>query len=140
MNREKVVLSILAVVIGLIVAIAGFYIYQATKQIDTSKIKPISIIATPTPAPSVFLKVNEPTDEEVSDKKIVNVSGTVQSDAIIIVLTEDGEEVLNPTLTGDFLTTITLNDGENLIRITAIAPNGETSTIEKTVTYSTENF
>lgn len=134
------ILSAFAIVVGLLVALSAFYLYQRTKQIDTQKIKPISIVPTPTPKPSVFLKIDEPGDEKVFDKKIISVSGKTVSGAIILILSENSEEVLNPTLNGDFTTTITLENGQNLIQITAIGPDGQDSTVERTVTYSTESF
>ena len=134
------ILSAFAIVVGLLVALSAFYLYQRTKQIDTQKIKPISIVSTPTPKPSVFLKIDTPGDEKVFDKKIISVSGKTVSGAIIVILSENSEEVLNPTLNGDFTTTITLENGENLIQITAIGPDGQDSTVERTVTYSTESF
>ena len=140
MSREKVILSAFAIVVGLLVALSAFYLYQRTKQIDTQKIKPISIVSTPTPKPSVFLKIDTPGDEKVFDKKIISVSGKTVSGAIIVILSENSEEVLNPTANGDFTTTITLENGENLIQITAIGPDGQDSTVERTVTYSTESF
>lgn len=140
MNREKVILSAFAIVVGLLVALTAFYLYQRTKQIDTQKIKPISIVSTPTPKPSVFLKIDIPDDEKVFDKKIISVSGKTVSNAIILILSENSEEVLNPTLNGDFTTTMTLENGENLIQITAIGPDGQDSTVERTITYSTESF
>ena len=134
------ILSAFAIVVGLLVALSAFYLYQRTKQIDTQKIKPISIVSTPTPKPSVFLKIDTPGDEKVFDKKIISVSGKTVSGAIIVILSENSEEVLNPTANGDFTTTITLENGENLIQITAIGPDGQDSTVERTVTYSTESF
>lgn len=134
------ILSAFAIVVGLLVALTAFYLYQRTKQIDTQKIKPISIVSTPTPKPSVFLKIDEPNDEKVFDKKIISVSGKTVSGAIIVILLENSEEVLNPTGNGDFTTTITLENGENLIQITAIGPDGQDSTVERTITYSTESF
>lgn len=140
MSKEKVILSTFAVLVGLILAALGFYFYQGAKySSQTSKevsIKPVA----PTPKPNVYLTVLEPKDERVYDKKVIEVSGKTNSDALIVILTEDNEEVISPTNLGDFSTTITLRNGENFIQITAIAPNGESLTVDRTVTYSTESF
>ena len=50
------------------------------------------------------------------------------------------QEALQPSTQGDFSTTLTLDDGENLIKLTAILPSGESTTLQRTVTYSTEDF
>ncbi len=141
MKTEKVVLSLLAVFFGLLVAGIAFYIYENTKTISPSEIKTVSIATpTPTPKPSIFLKLDKPKDEEVFGKKIISISGKTTPDAIVVVLTNNDEEVLTPTSSGDFSTTTNIQNGQNLIEITAIAPNGESTRILKTVTFSTEEF
>lgn len=88
----------------------------------------------------MFLALDEPKDENIYDTRVVKVSGKTEADAIIVILTENNEEVLNPTKNGDFSTTITLDTGANSIQVTAVAKNGDTNTIERTVSYSSENF
>lgn len=140
MNKEKVILSFVAVTVGLIVAGIAFYFYQQTKIIPPQLQKPISINPNPSPKPKVILAVNEPADESVSQTKVIKVSGKTDPNALIVILTGSDEDVITPTKTGDFSTTITLNNMENSIQITAVAPNGDTNTINRTVTYSTESF
>lgn len=139
MSKEKVILSAFAVLLGLLLSALGFYIYQGAKY-TSSPSKDLTIKPTPTPKPSIYLTVTEPKDEAVFDKKVIEVSGKTAKDALIVILTEDSEEVVSPTNLGDFSTTITLGGGENFIQITAIAPNGESLTVDRTVTYSTESF
>lgn len=140
MSKEKVILSLTALSVGLLFAALGFYFYQGARfsqqGSDGITIKP----AAPTPKPNVYLTVDEPKDENVYDKKIIQVSGKATPSALIVILTEEDEQVLTPTELGDFTTTITLQNGENFIQITAIAENGESLTVDRTVTYSTENF
>lgn len=131
----------LAVFFGLLVAGIAFYIYENTKTISPSEIKTVSI-ATPTPTlkPSIFLSIDKPKDEEVFEKKIISISGKTTVEAIVVILTNNDEEVLTPTNSGNFSTTTTIVDGQNLIEITAIAPNGESTRSLRTVTFSTEKF
>lgn len=142
MNKEKIVLSFVATLIGLLVAGGIFYFYQSAKTIPQSKIRTISFSTSPTPAAqsSIFLIINTPSDEKVVDKKIITLSGKTVSDAAIVILTQGSQDVIAPSSTGDFSTTITLDNGENLIEITAILPNGEKTKVTRTVTYSTEEF
>lgn len=140
MSKEKVILSSLAVGVGLLLSALGFYFYQGARS--TTQDTDISLINTQTETPksNVLLTVDEPKDESVHEKKVITLSGKTEADSLIIILTEDDEQVLNPTELGDFSTTITLADGENFIQVTAIAPNGESITVERIVTYSTESF
>ena len=141
MSKEKVVLSFIAVVVGILVTGVAFYLYEATKVVPASKIKTIKISSpTKTPKPSIFLTIKDPEDEKVVGKKVVAVSGETAKDATIVVLSPIDEDVVKPTSSGSFSTTINIDSGENNIEITAISPNGEETRITKTVTFSTEEF
>lgn len=141
MNKEKVILSIFATIAGLLVAGVAFYFYESTQTIPQSKMKIISISPlTPTPTPSVFLALNSPDDETVVTQSSVNISGKTTGDATVAILTQSNEQVVKPAITGDFSATVNLDDGENMIVVTAIAPNGESAKITRIITYSTEEF
>lgn len=141
MNSEKIILSIIALLAGLLVAGAGFYFYQSTKAITPSDNKSISITPpTPTSSESAFLTISSPQDEEVVDKKVITVSGTTRKDAVILISSNTADEVVVPAQNGAFTTTIAIEDDQNKIEITAILPTGEEITEIRTVTYSTENF
>lgn len=141
MIKEKVILSLVAIIVSLTVAILGFYFYQSTKSIPDTQIKKIAISSpTPTPLPSVYLIVDEPIDESVVGSRIITVSGKTNPNAVVTILTGNDEDVITPSSVGDFSTTITLTSDENVIRITAAIPSGEQTFIDRTVTYSTESF
>lgn len=140
MSKEKIILSFVAVLIGLIVAGAGFYFYQSTKLPLEKQRSEVAVNPSPTPAPKVALALDEPKDEAVYDNRVVKVSGKTDPDAVVVILTDSDEQVLTPSTTGEFSTTTNIDKGANVIKITAIAKNGDTNTIERTVTYSTDSF
>ncbi|OGH23625.1 MAG: hypothetical protein A2958_02525 [Candidatus Levybacteria bacterium RIFCSPLOWO2_01_FULL_38_13] len=141
MKTEKVVLSFIAVLLGILVTGVAFYLYQATKKSPNTKTKIITTsVSTPTPKPSVFLSVKDPQNEIVVDKKVVTVSGTSSKDAVIVILTPIDQKVLTPSSNGDFSTTLNIDDGQNYIELTAIAPNGEETKTTRTVSFSKEEF
>lgn len=142
MAKEKVLLSTAAVLVGLLVAAVAFYLYQGTRGISTqnpgsevSILKPSS-----TPKPKVLLVLNQPEDESIADTRVVKVSGKTEPDATIVVTTDTDEDVITPTSTGDFSTTVTIDNGGNIIKVTAIGKNGDTNSISRTVSYTTESF
>ena len=143
MSKEKFVLAFVAITLGLIVAGGAFYIYQSTKVIDEPKptqnnntnVKP-----SPVPQNENLLVVNEPKDEQVFSKTIINIKGKTTADATIVVSTESSDEIFTPSKNGDFSLTHTLQDGVNVLRIAAIFPNGEEQTVVRTVTSTTEDF
>lgn len=141
MKQERVVLSFIMVLIGLLVAGIAFYFYQSTKVVsDKSSINSSNADVTPTPKPTIFLVLNEPNNEIVVSNKTLTVSGKTNPEATIIIITDSDQLVLKPSSQGDFSTTITLASGQNLIRIRAVTPNAETITADRTVTFSTEDF
>lgn len=141
MKSEKIILAFIGVVIGLIFAGAGFYIYQTTKTLPDSVSKVINTKkATPTPNSDFFLAISEPENELVVNKKVVTVSGKTIPEAVVSIVTDNSQEVVKPTRMGDFKTTITIGNGENIIMITSISPDGVSKTEERVVSFSTEEF
>ena len=59
MKKEKTVLSLIAITIGLLFAGVAFYIYQYTKILPPVKTKTVSVNApTPTSKPTIYLFLN----------------------------------------------------------------------------------
>ena len=144
MKTEKVVLSFIAVLVGLIVAGIAFFIYQSTKTIPPSKLPKITINS---PSPTIMYKPNidfvidQPADESVVDKRSITIHGKINpADATIIVTTATDDQVVSPASTGVFSITVPIDEGENEIVLTAINAAGEEVTKKLTITYSTEEF
>ncbi|MBI2195561.1 MAG: hypothetical protein HYU48_00770 [Candidatus Levybacteria bacterium] len=141
MKKERIVLAFIAGLIGLLVAGIIFYIYESTKTFSTKPSNNPVVTQQEKSAPlSIFLTVSKPVDESVVEKKVVEVSGKTKPDATIVILTSLDEEVVAPTADGDFSTTVNIDNGQNLIEITAIAKDGAQQKIIRTVTFSTEKF
>lgn len=142
MKAERVILSFVAVVVGLIAAGGAFYLYQMTKVVDNDK--PLTLMqkvsVSPTPDKANLLTVDSPKDEDVTNKKVITVSGKTRPDATVIVTAEDADEAITPASNGNFSTSLSIPSGTTIIYITALFPNGEEQTIAKTVTFSTEDF
>lgn len=135
MKAEQVILSFFAVVIGLIVAGAAFYIYESTRVVSPGSVKTISIKApSPTPAASLPLVVETPSDNAVVTSKTVTISGKTDPQATVIVSTSDNDTIVSPSSVGSFSLSLTLPDNENELVITAVAPNGTQT--QKTITVS----
>ena len=141
MKQERVILSFIFVLIGLLAAGILFYFYQSTKVVNNTS---SNVVSSPTPTISpksnIFISINQPTDEAVVRSKTLQISGKTIANATIVIITDSDQFVLQPTPEGNFSTTLTLNNGQNLITFQAIAQNGETVSLKRTVTYSTENF
>jgi len=143
MKNERIILSFVAIIVGLVVAGIAFYFYQMTKTVsepETQKITDTKNPPTPTPDKNLFFSVETPRNEEVVSKKIISVAGKTTPDATIVVSSEIEDTVVKPAKNGNFTLTQTISNGANVIQITAIFPNGEEKSIYRTVTYSTEEF
>ncbi len=141
MKKEKIILFLVASGIGLLAAGIIFYFYESSRTIPTTKIKKIStLVPTPTPKPSIYLNISAPTNEEVTDKRILIVSGKTLPGAKIVVLSPINLSSGISSSDGNFSMTINLDNDQNIIRVTTIANNGETVSQTRIVTYSTENF
>ncbi|MDE2025308.1 MAG: hypothetical protein KGJ07_02340 [Patescibacteria group bacterium] len=141
MKTERVVLSFIAVVIGLVVAGAAFFIYQSTKVIPPYKVPTITLQKnTPTPLPGVQLTIDQPADESVVSTRTITISGKTIPQATIVVNTDTDDEVVTPTQDGSYSLTLTIENGENAISVTAIDPTGNETTKIVTVTESSEDF
>jgi len=141
MKQERVILSFIMVLIGLLVAGGLFYFYQSTKTVSPSTTGIVTrVTPIPTPKPKLYLSLNEPSDEQVANTKTLSISGKTNPDATLIIVTDSDQQIIQPSTQGDFSTTITLDDGQNLIEIRSILPTGETVVTQRTVTYSTEDF
>jgi len=141
MKKEQLILSFVAVLFGLLVAGIAFYFLQTAKTIPDANTKTASITSpTPTISPSITLTLDQPRDEEVVSNKVLVVSGKTQSNAVVTVIADSASDVITPSTDGSFSTTVNLDNGQNVLEVISIAPNGESITIKKTVTYSQEDF
>jgi hypothetical protein len=142
MKSERIILSFVAIIVGLVVAGVAFYFYQMTKAVQEPETAKIGGAKTPSPTPdkNLFLSVQNPKNEEVVNKKTITVAGKTTATATIVVSSEIEDKVVKPAKNGDFTLTQTIGDGANLIQISAIFPSGEEKSVYRTVTYSAEDF
>ncbi|MGI8419591.1 MAG: hypothetical protein ACR2LN_03005 [Candidatus Levyibacteriota bacterium] len=144
MKAEKVILSFVAVFIGLIAAGVAFYLYQSTKAIPPDQTKPAvvksAVTAAPTPSDTDILTVDEPKDETVINKPTITIKGKSVKGAVVTVSTQDSDQVVQPADNGDFTLTQTIPSGTSILHFSAIFPDGTQKQLQRTITYSTENF
>lgn len=142
MKAERLILSFIALLVGLLVAGIGFYFYQITNAKPIQKNKSITIMLSPSPIPQEthFITIDSPTDEAVIDKKSVVINGKTVGDTIVVISTQSGDQVVKASSSGNFSATQTIDTGTNLIYITAFFPDGIEKMIVRTITSSTESF
>ena len=137
--RERIVIVFLDITIGLLVTTLIFFLYQQTKTI------PQKTINTKDNAPKessekVYLAIEAPLDEQISDRRSIQIKGKTDPDNIIIVSTNIEDQVVKPTSDGNFSVTITIDAGANVLITRAIQPDGEEIIDRRVITFSTEEF
>lgn len=140
MFKERAILASIAVLLGILLAAGGFYLWQSTKIIPSPNLAEKLAIPTPTSTPTPLLTIETPIDEQVLDKRIVQVSGRVIGATSLVVSTTSLDIAIKPALDGSFSTNVTLSEGVNHIEILALLEDGSTVSQTRTVTFTTETF
>lgn len=139
--KERLIIIVLAVISGLIITTAAFFIYQnfinsSNSASDSSQ----NLNATPSPIQSELLEVLEPADGSLTDNRTISVKGVTNPENVVIVSTNQEDNSGKPTPDGNFSITVTIDAGANVLIVRSIAPNGGEIRKEIVVTYSTEEF
>lgn len=116
----------------------------------------ISLFSRPTPTPEkesqptavptekaedkISLTVIQPENEVVSSQEDIIIKGETLPNATVVIIWEEGEDILVADKSGKFETEITLVGGENMINISAYDNQGNKAAQTLTVTYSTAKF
>lgn len=139
--KERLIIIIIAIVAGLFITGAGFFIYQSAQKTSAD------VLSTPKTAKDTtsqqgqeMLKISEPSDGQLSEKRTLQVKGTTDPNNTIIISTNEEDVSGKPNAQGDFAITIDIDAGANEIITRSIAPNGDSTQDVRTVTYSTEDF
>lgn len=142
MKAERIILSLIAIFIGLLVAGGAFYIYQMTKQIPDDQADTITIKSHPTPTPrsSNYLSIDSPKNEEIFSNKTISIAGKTVPNSTIIVSTASSDQVVKPSSTGNFTLTQIIEEDANVITITAIFPDGNQQSQQRIVSYISDDF
>lgn len=143
--KERIVIVFVAIILGLIITTAGFFIYQTTQQLPpdeptAAQTKTAGASDTNDEESGFFLKVDEPLDESVATTRTIQVKGKTNPDNIIVVSTNQEDATGSPSKDGQFSMSVTIDTGTNKILTRVISPTGEEKIDERIVTYTTEEF
>lgn len=145
MRAERVILSFVAVLVGLMAAGGAYYAYEhyvktASQQSQIITVKPTTI-PSPTPGNSGdYLTVDQPSDESVFSTRSITISGKATKNSTVIASTLSTDQAGTVSNDGSYSLTITLDDATNPLYITAIFPDGTEQKVVKVVTYTTQSF
>ncbi len=141
--KERLIIIFVAIVAGLFITSAGFFIYQSTKKINDTPTTTQTVTVTPQQnkdESGLFITISEPKDESLTNKRTLSIKGSSNPENLIVISTNLEDIQIKPSRDGDFSATIDIDAGANEIRTRAIAPSGNSAEDIRTVTYSTEEF
>ena len=141
--KERILIGLIAVVLGVTLTAGAFYLWQATKVIPKPIItttQPSDSLPTPENA-EIPLTIESPLDESVVDKRIIQVKGMARQAHAIIISSGTQDLVVRPAGDGSFSTNVTLSEGVNDIEVISFTSNGEElARTKRAVTFTTETF
>ncbi|MBL7078403.1 hypothetical protein ISS42_01985 [Candidatus Shapirobacteria bacterium] len=140
---------LLAIIIGILLGLSAMLAWESKKRgwlekFLPPKTSPAEIQNAPSPTTSERkepqLVILEPKDETISAQEKIAIKGEAESLATIIVIWEEGEDILVADEEGLFETEIDLSAGPNEIEISAYNDNNQVTKKILTITYSTAKF
>jgi len=140
MKKEVLIAIVIGFALGLLIT---FGIWTANKAILTKSEAPpeekeVQETVEPTPTPVGFsLNILSPQDESLIDTNKVEIKGSSVPAAIIVIVAENGEKIIEADENGSFATEVSLVRGINEITITAFNQEGEKTSKTLSVVYST---
>lgn len=141
MRKEVLIAIIIGFGLGLVITFGIWRANKALKETVSSKQevpeKKVEEMITPTPAKEAGLSFTSPENNSISNKDKIVVSGKSTPEAVIVVLYQDGEKILEADKEGNFSTEITLVGGSNEIKVSSFGKDGSESAKTLTVVYST---
>lgn len=141
--KEKIIIIFVALITGLFITSAGFFIYQSTKkgnEVDDTPKQAANPVPSPQTPDGIFVKVDSPTDETLSATRTINIKGSTNPENTVVISTNLQDATAKPESNGNFSIPIEIAAGANIIITRSIAPDGETAEDTRTVTFSTEEF
>jgi len=133
MKKEFVWAIIVGFGLGLIIT---WGVWTAKRGLKTTpSLKTQNLSPTPTSAP-ITLKIDQPEDESIIKTDQTVVAGKTDPDAILAILTEEGEIIIKADNEGKFETEVSLVEGANEINIIAFDDEGNQASQSMTVVYS----
>ena len=138
MRKEVLIAIIIGFGLGLVITFGIWTANQALKKSATTEETPPAVEEpVASPAPELSLLITSPEDNSISTEEKIEVSGQAVPKAIVVVLYQEGEKILEADETGNFSTEISLVGGENQITVSAYDEEGNEISKNLTVVYST---
>ena len=137
MRKEVLIAIIIGFGLGLVITFGIWTANKALKEAAPQEAPAPEVTSTPTPVPPFTLTLTSPEDNSISAEETIEVNGSTAPEAIVVILYQEGEKILEADSEGKFSTEITLAGGPNEIKVSAYDQEGNEAEETLTVVYST---
>lgn len=138
--------AIFAIIIGIILGLAiTFGIYKFRQTTAPSAEDQIEKIEQQTPSDTTEpsnekLLITAPKDESILSSSNLRISGNADANEMIVILVNDKEYITQADSIGAFAKDVELDQGGNIIEVTAIAADGKQTTVTQHIVVSTDSL
>jgi hypothetical protein len=147
MKKEVALAVSLGFILGLIIT---FGIWTANKSLKnhaqektatptTARVQ-ADISPTPVPADGFSLSITSPEDEALSNVSNIVLTGVTSPKAVLAIMSETGQQIVEADTDGEFTAKITLEGGYNNLSVTAFDSSGNSASKNIVVTYTTSKI
>jgi len=136
-RKEVLIAIIIGFGLGLVITFGIWTANKALKEAAPEKMLAPEETPMPTPIPAFSLTLVSPEDNSISEEETIKVSGSTTPGAVVVILYQEGEKILEADSEGQFSTEITLAGGANEIKVSAYDEEGNEAEKTLTVVYST---
>lgn len=143
MKKEVLIAVVLGIIVGLVITF-GMYTANTALQRKAQQIKD----ATPTPTPTSTSQNGQyssiiiygPEDNLLTDKDKVQLSGSTDPNATVVIFVNDKETITSADGKGNFSAELSLVGGSNIITTIATDLSGKQNQDQRTVVFSTASL
>lgn len=136
MKKEVLIAILIGFGLGLIITFGIWTANKAIKETPSEEVVPPPTVEI-SPVPAFSLTINQPEDNSLSENEKITVSGSTAANAVVVILYQEGEKILEADKEGNFETEISLVGGANEIKVSAYDSEGSETSQTLTVVYST---
>ena len=125
MKKEAFLAIFIGIVVGLGITYGIYQLRQKFTPVQPEESPSQAVIDTsPVPLATEKLFITSPQNENVLFEKEITLSGTTQSNEMVVVVVNDREYVTQADNIGAFAVKIELDSGSNIIAVTSINTSG----------------
>lgn len=136
--------ALFAIIIGILLGLAATYGIYTLRAKLLPRTDSVALNASPLPSASPEqvnkLLITAPENEMVLSETKTTISGTAESQELIVIYVNNREYFTQADEIGAFAAEVTLDSGSNIMTVTAIAADGQQRSEELAVIVSTVNL